>query len=101
MQIRILHTRALSLAVLGEGLTTNTTSKLAVENKVLILQILILGIAISEANLRQAIAGHSSLAVSHGSPSATTDLGRGTGHTAEMAALARQRTNSRNLLAST
>jgi hypothetical protein len=96
-----MHTRFLSLAVLVEWLTTNTTSKLAVEDKVLILQILILGRAWSEANLRQAIAGHSTLAVSHGSPSATTDLGRGTGHTAEMATLARERTNSRYFLAST
>ena len=86
----------LCLAVLGEGLTTNTTSKLAVEDKVLILQILILGLACIKANLRQAIAGKASLAVSHGRPSATTNLGGGTGHTAEMAAFARERTNSRN-----
>jgi hypothetical protein len=77
----------LSLAVLGEILTTNTTSKLAVEDKVIILQVLILGSACIEANLRQAIAGHTSLAVSHGSPASTTNLGGGTGHTAEMAPL--------------
>jgi len=82
---------ALSLAVLGKILTTNTTSKLAVEDQVVILQILILGFACIEANLRQAIAGHTSLAVSHGSPASTTNLGGGTGHTSEMAALARQR----------
>jgi hypothetical protein len=36
------------------------------------------------------------LAVSHGRPSATTNLGGGTGHTAKMASFARERTNSRN-----
>ena len=56
----------LRLAVLGEGLTTNTTSKLAVEDKVIILQILILLRACRKANLRQAIAGHSSLAIRDG-----------------------------------
>jgi hypothetical protein len=58
----------LSLTVLGEGLTTNTASKLAVEDKVLILQILILGRACIKTNLRQAIAAKASLAISHGSP---------------------------------
>jgi hypothetical protein len=80
----------LRLAVLGEYLTTRSTSKLAVEDKVIILQILILLSACREANLRQAIACHASLAVGHGSPTATTDLGGGTGHTAEMASLVRQ-----------
>jgi hypothetical protein len=91
----------LCLAVLSEGLTTNTTSKLAVEDQVIVLQILILGRACIKANLRQAITGHASLAVSHGSPSSTTNLGGGTGHTTEMATFARERTNSRNLCAST
>jgi hypothetical protein len=91
----------LSLAVLGEHLTTDTTGKLAVEDQVVILQILILGITCIEANLRQAIAGHASLAVSHGSPASTTNLGGGTGHTAEMATLANKRTNTRNLLGTT
>ena len=86
----------LSLAVLSEGLTTDTTSKLAVEDQVIVLQILILGRACIEANLRQAVACHTTLAISHGSPTATTNLGGGTGHTAEMATLARERTKSRN-----
>ena len=77
----------LRLAVLGENLTTDTTSKFAVEDKVIILQILILLSACREANIRQAIAGDASLAVGHGSPAAATNLGGGTGHTAEMAAL--------------
>ena len=82
--------------VLIERLPTHTTSKLAVEDEVLILQILILGLACIEANLRQAVAGKASLAISHGSPTAATNLGGGTGHTAEMATLARERTKSRN-----
>jgi hypothetical protein len=81
----------LSLAVLGEHLTTDTTGKLAVEDQVVILQILILGSTCIEANLRQAIAGHASLAVSHRSPASTTNLGGGTGHTAEMATFICQR----------
>jgi hypothetical protein len=91
----------LCLAVLSEGLTTNTTSKLAVEDQVIVLQILILGLACIEANLRQAVACHTTLAISHGSPSAAANLGGGTGHTAEMAALACQRTNTGNSLATT
>jgi hypothetical protein len=79
----------LRLAVLGEGLTTNTTSKLAVEDKVIILQILILLCACREANLRQAVAGHTTLAVSHRRPSATANLGGRTGHTAEVATFVR------------
>ena len=86
----------LSLAVLREGLAADTTSKLAVEDKVLLLQIRILFGACIKTNLRQAIAGKASLAVSHGRPSATTNLGGGTGHTAKMASFARERTNSRN-----
>ena len=86
----------LRLAVLGEGLTTNTTSKLAVEDKIIILQILILLCACLEANLRQSVAGHTTLAVSHGRPGATTNLGGRTGHTAKMATLACERPNSRN-----
>jgi hypothetical protein len=54
---------ALSLAVLGEGLPTDTTGKLAVEDKVIVLQILILLSACRETNLRQAVAGHTVLAV--------------------------------------
>jgi hypothetical protein len=84
----------LRLAVLGENLTTDTTSKFAVKDKVIILQILILLSACREANLRQAIAGHASLAVGYRSPTATTNLGGGTGHTSEMAALARERSNT-------
>jgi len=91
----------LRLAVLGKNLTTDTTSKLAVEDKVIILQILVLLIACREANLRQAIASHASLAVGHGSPAAATNLGGGTGHTAEMASLARERTNTGNFLGTT
>jgi hypothetical protein len=56
----------LSSAVLGERLATDTTSKLAVEEKVIILQILILLRACRKANLRQAIAGQSSLAIRDG-----------------------------------
>ena len=82
--------------VLGERLPAHTTRKLAVEDQVIILQILILLCACLEANLCQAIACHTSLAVSHRGPGATTHLGGGTGHTAEMAAFARERTNSRN-----
>lgn len=89
----------LRLAVLGEGLTTNTTSKLAVEDKVSILQILVLFCACREANIRQAVAGHTTLAVSDRGPSAAANLGGRTGHTAEMASFVHQRTNTRNLLA--
>ena len=89
----------LRLAVLGEDLTTNTTSKLAVEDKIIILQILILLCACLEANLRQAVAGHTTLAVSHGRPGATANLGGRTGHTTEVATFVHQRTNTRNLLA--
>jgi len=91
----------LCLAVLGEWLTTNTTSKLAVEDKVLILQILILCAATLMTNLSETVTCHSVLAVGNGSPRATTHLGSGTGHTAEMAATARQRTDSGNLLGTT
>ena len=93
--------RCLSSTVLIERLTTNTTGKLAVEDKVIILQILILSSACIKANLRQAVAGQASLAVSYRSCTSTTDLGGGTGHTAEMAALACQRSNTRNLLGTT
>jgi hypothetical protein len=55
--------KCLRLAVLGERLATDTTSQLAVEDKVIILQILILFFTSSEANLRQAVAGHTVLAV--------------------------------------
>jgi hypothetical protein len=55
--------KCLCLAVLGERLATDTTSQLAVEDKVIILQILILCFTSIEANLRQAIAGHTVLAV--------------------------------------
>jgi len=89
----------LRLAVLGEGLTTDTTSKLAVEDQVIVPQILILLCACLETNLRQAVACHTTLAVSDRSPSAATNLGGGTGHTAEVATLACQRTNTRNSLA--
>jgi hypothetical protein len=89
----------LCLAVLSEGLTTNTTSKLAVEDQVIVLQILILGRTCIKTNLRQAVACHTILAVSDRSPSATANLGGGTGHTAEMAAFACQRTNTGNSLA--
>jgi len=85
---------ALCLAVLGEGLTTHTTGQLAVEDKILLLQILILLRARIKTNLRQAVACQTSLAIRHGSPGATADLGGRTGHTAEMAALACQRTDS-------
>jgi len=89
----------LRLAILSEGLTTDTTSKLAVEDQVIVLQILILLLACLKTNLRQAVACHTTLAVSDRSPSAAANLGGGTGHTAEMAALACQRTNTRNSLA--
>ena len=91
-----METYCLSLAVLREWLAADTTGKFAVEDKVLLLQIRILLRACIKANLRQAIARHTSLAVSHGRPSATTNLGGGTGHTAKMATLACERTNSRN-----
>jgi len=55
----------LCLAILSEGLTTNTTSKLAVKDKVIILQILILLCARFKTNLRQAVACHTTLAVSN------------------------------------
>jgi hypothetical protein len=87
--------------VLDEWLSAHTTSKLAVEDKVIILQILILFGARCEANLRQAVACHTSLAVCHRGPCATTHLGGGTGHTAEMTTFACQRTNTGNLLGTT
>jgi len=54
----------LRLAILSEGLTTDTTSKLAVEDQVIVLQILILLLACLKTNLRQAVACHTTLAVS-------------------------------------
>jgi hypothetical protein len=42
----------LCLAVLSEGLTTDTTSKLAVEDQVIVLQILILLCACLKTDLR-------------------------------------------------
>jgi len=89
----------LRLAILSEGLTTDTTSKLAVEDQVFVLQILILLRACLKTNLRQAVARDTTLAVSDRGPSAAANLGSGTGHTAEMAALVCQRTNTRNSLA--
>jgi len=89
----------LCLAVLGEGLTTNTTSKLAVEDQVIVLQILILLRTCLKTNLRQAVACHTTLAISDRGPSSTANLGGRTGHTAKMAPFVCKRTNTRNSLA--
>jgi|LakMenE01Jun11ns_1017448.scaffolds.fasta_scaffold6658839_1 hypothetical protein len=64
--ILILIALLLSSAVLGERLATDTTSKFAIEEKVIILQILILIRACRKANLCQAVAGHPSLAIRDG-----------------------------------
>jgi uncharacterized protein (DUF1501 family) len=86
----------LCLAVLGEGLTTHTTRQLAVEDYVVILQVLILLLARIKTNLGKAIASHTALPIGHGSPRSTTNLGGGTGHTTEMTTFACKRPNSRN-----
>jgi hypothetical protein len=67
--------KCLRLAVLGERLATDTTGQLAVEDKVILFQILILCFTSIEAYLRQAVAGHTVLAVCDRRPSATGDLG--------------------------
>jgi hypothetical protein len=73
-------------AILGPGLTTRSTSQLAVKDKILILQVLELLSTRLKTNLAKAVARQSSLLVRNRNTGASTNRWRNSGHTSEIAA---------------